>query len=59
MPKIIRKKRGDTRLETIEKQYNVDFGKRGDMKLESYLKEEGFPSLSKAIEIAHKSANEK
>lgn len=31
----LRRKRGDTRVETIEEHYHVDFGVRGDMKLET------------------------
>jgi len=33
----------------LEKKYGVDFGVRPDMKLETYLKKEGVPSLSKAV----------
>ncbi len=49
-----RKKRSDTEISTIEKQYGVDFGVRSDKKLGTYLKEEGFSSLSKALERAEK-----
>jgi hypothetical protein len=45
----IRKKRGDTLIRTIEKEYDVDFGVRSDTKLETYLKDSGLPSLSKAL----------
>jgi len=31
----LRRKRADTLVETIEEQYHVDFGVRGDMKLET------------------------
>ena len=48
------KKRGDTRIGTIEKKYNVDFGVRSDKKLENYLKDEGLPSLAKVLERARK-----
>jgi len=48
------KKRGDTRIGTIEKKYNVDFGVRSDKNLENYLKDEGLPSLGKALERARK-----
>ncbi len=44
-----RQKRGDTLIKNIEKKYDVDFGVRDDMKLETYLKKEGLPSLSKAL----------
>lgn len=43
-------KRYDTKVETIEKQYGVDLGVRGDMKLGNYLKEKGYKSLSKMLE---------
>lgn len=33
----LRKKRGDTLIKTIEEQYNIDLGVRGDMKLKTYL----------------------
>jgi len=46
----IRKKRADTKIGTIEKQYGVDFNARSDMKLGNYLKEKGYPSLSKALD---------
>ncbi len=45
-----RKKREDTRIGTIEKAYKVDFGARSDMKLGTYLKNNGLPSLSKALD---------
>ena len=44
-----RQKRGDTLIKNIEKKYDVDYGVRDDMKLETYLKKEGLPSLSKAL----------
>lgn len=43
-------KRFDTKISTIEKQYDVDLGVRGDMKLGNYLKEKGYPSLSKMLQ---------
>ena len=42
-------KRFDTKISTIEKQYGVDLGVRSDMKLGNYLKEKGYPSLSKML----------
>ncbi len=45
-----RKKREDTLIKSIEKKYDVDFNVRDDMKLGTYLKEKGLPSLSKAID---------
>lgn len=42
-------KRFDTKISTIEKQYGVDLGVRGDTKLGNYLKDKGYPSLSKML----------
>ena len=42
-------KRFDTKVSSIEKQYNVDLGVRGDMKLGNYLREKGYPSLSRML----------
>lgn len=50
MSKEIRKKREDTKIGTVEKKYDRDFGVRSDKKLGNYLKEEGFPSLSKLLD---------
>lgn len=46
----IRKKRGDTLVGNIEKQYGIDFGVRSDMKLSTYLKREKLNSMGKALE---------
>jgi len=43
-------KRYDTKISTIEAKYNIDLGVRGDMKLGNYLKEKGYPSLSKMLQ---------
>ena len=50
----IRKKRGGTKIGTIEKQYGVDFGLRSDTQLSTFLKKSGVPSLSKALEKVRK-----
>jgi len=50
MSNQIRKKREDTKIGTIEKKYDRDFGVRSDKKLGNYLKEQGFPSLSKLLD---------
>ena len=50
MSKQIRKKREDTKIGTVEKKYDRDFGVRSDKKLGNYLKEQGFPSLSKLLD---------
>jgi hypothetical protein len=39
-------KRVDTKINTIEKKYNINLGVRSDMELGEYLKLKGFPSLS-------------
>jgi hypothetical protein len=50
MSKLIHRKRSDTKIGSIEKQHDVDFGVRSDKKLGQFLKEQGLPSLSKALE---------
>lgn len=45
-----RAKRSDTRIKTIEKQYHVDLNVRSDMKLGTYLKKSGLPSLNKVLQ---------
>lgn len=51
MSKIIRQKRPDTLVKTIEKQYGVDLGYRSDAQLHTVLKKEGVPSLSKLLKL--------
>lgn len=51
----IRTKRGDTKIGTIEKKYNVNFNVRSNMKLSTYLDKSGLPSLSKALKLIEKS----
>lgn len=46
---LIRPKRADTLIGSIEKQYKIDLGVRSDMELGSYLKKEGFDSLSQLL----------
>lgn len=45
----LRRKRDDTLARTVEKQYGVDLGVRGDKKLRNVLKDEGVTSLSKLV----------
>ncbi len=52
MTKLIRQKRGDTLVKTIEKKYKVDLGYRADAKLSTVLKKTGAPSLSKLVKLA-------
>ena len=59
MSKQIHKKRGDTLVGTIEKQYGVDLGHRSDKKLATVLKETGAPSLSKLLKMADSSSRKK
>ncbi len=42
----LRRKRSDTLVQTIEKEYNVDFGVRGDIELGALLKRTGKDSLN-------------
>lgn len=49
-----KKKRSDTKMGNIEKQYGRDFGVRADKKLGNYLEERGVPSLSKLLELDRK-----
>jgi len=49
MSKQIRRKRIDTKIGTIEKQYGVKFHVRSDMKLGNYLRKKGLPSMSNAL----------
>ena len=51
MSKLIRQKRGDTLVKTIEKKYKIDLGYRPDAKLSTVLKKTGAPSLSKLIKM--------
>lgn len=46
----LREKRGDTHVKTIEKQYDRNFGVRGDMHLDTLLQREGVQSLNDLIE---------
>jgi hypothetical protein len=41
----LREKRGDTRVDTIEKKYQVDIGMRGDAHLDTALERHGVESL--------------
>lgn len=49
-----RRKREDTLIGTIEKNYKVDFGVRADMELGTYLKDNGLPSLAKALKAVRR-----
>jgi hypothetical protein len=45
----LRDKRDDTKIGTIEKQYNIDLGERSDMHLGTYLKKHNKKSLNDVI----------
>ena len=45
----LRKKRDDTHIGTIEKQYDVNLSVRSDMHLENLLKQQGIKSLNDLI----------
>jgi hypothetical protein len=48
----LRRKRGDTRVDTIEHQYHVDFGVRGDMSLETLRERLGQDEIAKLVRKA-------
>jgi hypothetical protein len=45
----LRQKRGDTHAETIEQQYGVDLGVRGDKHLRTILRDESLTSLDELL----------
>lgn len=46
---LLRDKRDDTHMGTIEKQYNRDFGVRSDMELGTHLRQNNIASLNDLI----------
>ena len=46
----LRKIRGDTKIETIEKRYDVDLGVRSDMRWDTFKQEKQVESIKKALE---------
>ena len=54
MSKVIRRKRSDILVKTIEKKYGVDLGYRSDAQLHSVLKSEGLPSLSTLLKMTQR-----
>lgn len=46
----LREKRGDTRVDTIEKKYNIDIGMRGDAHLDTALERHKVDSLHELLE---------
>ena len=47
---LLRDKRDDTHIGTIEKQYGIDLGVRSDMELGNYLKQKNIKSLNDLIQ---------
>jgi len=45
----LREKRGDTHISTIEKEYNVNFGVRDDMHLQTLLDQNKVDSIKKLL----------
>ena len=45
----IHRKRGDTHMGTVEKEYGIDFGVRDDMRLDTFLKQNDYESLTQAV----------
>lgn len=41
-------------VKDIEKEYKMDFGVRGNMKLSTYLKKQGLPSLARALDRTYR-----
>jgi transcriptional regulator with XRE-family HTH domain len=50
----LRRKRGDTLVGNIEREYDVDFGVRSDMRLDTLREQRGVDSLSELLEQARK-----
>ena len=50
----LRRKRSDTRVDTIEQQYGVDFGVRGDMHLGTLRQREGADSIQALLRRARR-----
>ena len=49
---LLREKRGDTLVRTIEEQYHVDFGVRGDMHLDTLIEKRRAKSLAELLRKA-------
>lgn len=48
----LRQKRGDTLVENIEREYDVDFGVRGDMRLDTLREQTGLTSIEELLRHA-------
>ncbi len=51
----LRQKRADTLVRTLEKEYDVDLGRRGDMKLGTLREETGVVDIKDILKQARKS----
>lgn len=49
---VLRRKRGDTHISTVEEQHGVDFVVRSDMHLETLLRQRGAASLNDLLHNA-------
>lgn len=49
----LREKRGDTKVQTIEKKYGVDLKVRGDTQLDTLLNRKGYDSLNDLLHKEH------
>jgi hypothetical protein len=50
----LRRKRGDTHIGSIEREYDVDLGVRSDMHLETYRERTGLDSVEDIVDHARK-----
>lgn len=50
----VRKKSTDTHIDTIEKKYGKDYGVKSDINLGSYLRKNGYSSLSALLKNGKK-----
>lgn len=48
----LRQKRGDTRVGNIEREYDVDFGVRSDMRLDTLRQQTGLTSIQDLVKHA-------
>jgi hypothetical protein len=48
----LRQKRGDTLVGNIEREYDVDFGRRSDMRLDTLRRETGLTSIQDLLKHA-------
>ena len=48
----LRRKRGDTHVGSIEREYDIDLGVRSDMHLETYRQHSGLDSIKDIVDHA-------